>query len=245
MIHFRPQIFPTVFVVGALVILCGLGNWQLDRRAWKIALIEEVQSRSLQAPIDYSRALNRFKSGDAVEYTPATVSGEFRHEREIHLFRQNVGGKGGYHVITPLEMENGQFVLVNRGYVPPERRDPESRLEGQIEGRQTITGLVRADGQPGYFVPANNPEKEEWFFLDHQAMASAAGLSDVLPLFLEANDVSVPGGYPKGGQTRVTFKNDHLGYALTWFGLAIVLVGVYIAHQVSLGRILVSFGRDQ
>ena len=97
--------------------------------------------------------------------------------------------------------------------------------------------MIRTDGTPGAFVPENNPVKGEWFFRDHRGMAEAVGIKNVAPLFVDSAEADLPGGLPRGGQTRIVLKNDHLGYALTWFGLAAVLVGVYFAHQISLGRL--------
>lgn len=243
MIYFRPQIGPTILTLCALAVLIGLGNWQLERRAWKLSLIADIEARTTQAPIDFVEAERLFQDGEDVEYLPATLEGRFLHDREIHLFRQSVEGKGGYHIITPFERPDGSAVLIDRGYVPPQNKEPQTRPEGQIDGVVTLTGLVRTDGSPGAFVPANNAEKGEWFFRDHQAMGEAAGVEPVAPLFLDLADLPVPGGLPKGGQTRIVLKNDHLGYALTWFGLAAVLVGVYVAHQISVGRLGVSLNK--
>lgn len=245
MIYFKPQLWPTVLMLMALVILIGLGNWQLERRAWKLALIADVESRIDAPPISLQRAIGRYKEGEPVEYVPATARGTFLHDREIHLFRQRVDGAGGYHIFTPFQPQEGPILFVNRGYVPPDKKEPASRLEGQIEGLTEVTGLIRTDGTPGMFVPPNNAEKGEWFSRDHKEMAAAAGLVDVAPVFLDLDDTANPGGLPQGGQTRITFKNDHLGYALTWFGLAVVLVGVYLAHQASAGRLAISSGKGQ
>ncbi len=240
MIRFKPQPIPTVMMLVSLAILIGLGNWQLERREWKLALIDSVTARTQQEPIPYAQALRLHAQGDDVQYLPVVVEGEFLHDREVHLFRQSVEGAGGYHVFTAFQPIEGAPILINRGYVPRERKDPAKRPDGQVGGRLTVAGLIRTDGEPGAFVPPNNPSKGEWFFRDHKAMGGALGLSETPPLFIDAGNAPIPGGFPRGGQTRVSFKNDHLGYALTWFGLAAVLLGVYVAHQVSVGRLEVS-----
>ncbi len=240
MIHFKPQLWPTAFMLAALVVLLALGNWQLERRVWKLSLIADIEARTTQAPIDFSQAESLYQQGEDVEYLPAVLEGNFLHDKEIHLFGQSVDGKGGYHIITPLKTADGQVVLVDRGYVPPDKKAPETRASGQISGLVTLEGLVRTDSKPGAFVPPNNPEKGEWFSRDHQTMGAWVGSEPVAPLFLDVADMPVPGGWPRGGQTRIVLKNDHLGYALTWFGLAVVLVGVYLAQQISTGRIRIS-----
>ena len=241
----RPQLWPTVMMLMGLVILLGLGNWQLDRRAWKLGLIADIEARTTQPAIAFVDALALQRSGDPVEYVPVKLTGEFQHDKEIALFRQSKEGKGGYHIFTPLLTESGLAVWVDRGYVPPDRKDARSRLDGQVTGLVVVEGLARTDGTPGTFVPANNPVKGEWFFRDHQAMADAVGLDHVAPLFIDISETDIPGGLPRGGQTRIALKNDHLGYALTWFGLAVVLVGVYLAHQISLGRLSFSANKSK
>ena len=244
MIHFRPQLWPTILTLMALAVLLSLGNWQLERRVWKLSLIADIEARTVQTPIGFSQAERLFQAGEDVEYLPARINGTFLHGKEIHLFRQSVEGKGGYHIITPLKTDEGRVVLVDRGYVPPDRKAPDTRAEGQVAGIVALEGLIRTDGTPGAFVPPNNPEKGEWFFRDHLAMGAAAGVDSVAPLFLDLADMPVPGGWPQGGQTRIVLKNDHLGYALTWFGLAVVLVGVYLAQQISMGRIGIFSDKD-
>ncbi len=245
MIYFKPQLWPTVLMLIALMILIGLGNWQLERRAWKLSLIADVESRVDAPPVSLQSAITRFREGEPVEYVPATARGTFLHEREIHLFRQSVEGAGGYHIFTPFQPQEGPAIFVNRGYVPPGKKEADTRTEGQIEGLTEVTGLIRTDGTPGMFVPPNNPEKGEWFYRDHKEMAAAVRLSEVAPIFLDLDDTANPGGLPQGGQTRIAFKNDHLGYALTWFGLAVVLVGVYLAHQATVGRLAISSRKEQ
>ncbi len=242
---FRPQMWPTVMMLVGLVVLVSLGNWQLDRREWKLGLIADINARTTQPAIDFAEALSLHQAGDPVEYLPVTLDGEYQHDKEIALFRQSKEGKGGYHIFTPLLTQSGLAVWVDRGYVPPDQKTAQTRAEGQITGSVTIEGLVRTDGTPGSFVPPNNPEKGEWFFRDHRAMAEAVDLQTVAPLFIDSAETNVPGGLPRGGQTRIALKNDHLGYALTWFGLAVVLVGVYLAHQISLGRLSFSANKSK
>jgi surfeit locus 1 family protein len=117
--------------------------------------------------------------------------------------------------------------MINRGFVPLDLRRAAHRKQGQVEGEVTITGLVRAPEKRGWFVPDNDPAQNRWFVRDPAAMANANGLERVAPFYVEADATPNPGGWPKGGQTRLTLPNNHLQYAITWFGIALTLVGVF------------------
>jgi surfeit locus 1 family protein len=115
-------------------------------------------------------------------------------------------------------------VLVNRGYVPQERRDPSTRPEGQVEGSVTVTGLLRASEPGGGFLRANDPADGRWYSRDVAAIAEAEGVGPVAPYFIDAGATPNPRGLPVGGLTVVSFRNTHLAYALTWFALAALVV---------------------
>lgn len=236
-----PRAFPrSVVVAGALtilgtVVLCGLGTWQLQRLAWKQNLVAMVEARS-QAPAvplppeaDWP-ALTR----DNDEYRKVTLAGRFDHAHEVQVFtslqddRFQVSGPGWW-VMTPLVLDDGAIVFVNRGFVPYDFRDPQTRAAGQPQGEVEITGLLRLPEVGNIFTPDNQPGSRTWYVRDPQAIAAAEGLARVAPFFVDADATPNPGGLPQGGATRVAFRNDHLGYAITWFGLAASLIGVYLA----------------
>jgi surfeit locus 1 family protein len=159
------------------------------------------------------------------------LSGTFLHDLEapVHGLAEGSGGRAaqGFYVLTPLRRPDGSVVIVNRGFAPTELRDPAARAAGQVAGEASVTGLVRAPEGPRLFVPDNDPVRNLWFTRDVEAIASAKGLTHVAPFLIDADATPKPGGWPKGGQTRLTIPNDHLAYALTWFGLALTLVGVF------------------
>lgn len=191
--------------------------WQIERRAWKLDLIAQVEARihapaaALPARADWARVNAR---DDA--YRHVRVTGSFLHDRETLV--QAVTERGaGYWVLTPLRTADG-IVLVNRGFVPSERRDPASHRAGQ--GPVTVTGLLRMSEPGGAFLRSNDPAAERWYARDVAAIARARGLNEIAPFFIDADAALNPGGYPVGGLTVVAFPNNHLVYALTWFGLA-------------------------
>ncbi len=229
----RSLIALSVAALAALVILIGLGKWQLDRLAWKEDLIARIDARTKERPISLERAITRAGARADASYYPVRVDGRFHHDRERYLYFISLDGEPGWHVITPLETVSGRVVLIDRGFVPDALRDPATREEGQVEEVVRVTGLIRMPETPGLFTPHNDQAKNQWFSRDLSAMARSmfpGGTTEVVPFFLEARANDVPGGWPKGGQTRLSLTNNHLQYAVTWFGLALCLVGVYLAY---------------
>lgn len=221
---FRPGLTPTILTVIGLVILCSLGTWQVKRLAWKeglLALIDERMARPpVSLPVDIPDA-------EQWRYAPAQVQGRFDHDREVTVFagRQRTGG---WYVYTPLIREEGDPVLVNRGWVPDDKRLPSSRPETLIDTMVTITGIGRLSRPAGRFTPAPDPEGKRYFSADLAMLANAMGLKDVSPVMLDATASSSP--ILEAGQTHVAIPNNHLEYAFTWFALAAVLAGVYGAY---------------
>ncbi|MBL0935662.1 MAG: SURF1 family protein [Rhizobiaceae bacterium] len=219
--------------VAALVVLLILGTWQVQRLHWKEDLLATIAARVESAPRPLAEidALET-ETGD-VDYWPARADGTFVHGSERHFFATHQGGSG-YYVYTPLRLDDGRFLFVNRGFVPFDRKDSETRAEGQVEGRVTIEGLARnrLDEKPSFIVPENEPDTNVFFWKDIDLMAATAGLPDgaeVLPFFLDADTTANPGGLPIGGVTMIDMPNNHLQYAITWYGLALALVGVLAA----------------
>lgn len=220
----------------AFLVLIGLGTWQLERLAWKQDLIAKVEARIHQPPLPAPDEANWSQvTFEADEYRPVQVQGRFRHDLEVQVYalidRTPTGGGGpGYWVVTPLEMADGATILVNRGFVPPERRDPASRVQGLVPGVVTVTGLLRLPEEAGLFTPGNDPARDSWFVRDPVAIGGAKGVLRVAPFFIDADATPVPGGLPQGGLTRISFPNRHLEYALTWYGLAASLLGVFLVY---------------
>lgn len=237
-----------ILAAGALVgtvILCGLGVWQVQRLAWKEDLIARVETRTVLPPVPAPGPSDwPTLDLDDADYTPVALSGTFAHADEAHAYvalsepRGPAGGVG-YFVLTPLQTTDGWWVIVNRGFVPQDRKDPATRPEGQIEGAVEVTGLLRPPQGRNAFTPADDPEENLWFTRDPAAIAGAAGLpaDRVAPYYIDAAfDPDLPGGLPQGGETTLSFSNNHLQYAVTWFGLAAALVAMFLAYARTLLR---------
>jgi surfeit locus 1 family protein len=210
-------------VIGSL----ALGAWQVQRLQWKNEIIAERQARREAPPL--AALPERFDRAQH-EFRRVRVTGRFLHDKEMYLAARSFRGNPGYHIITPLAVFPGH-VLVNRGWVPLDRKSPESRKVGNPEGEVAVEGYLRAETGPGWFTPKNEPDKNFWFFVDIAAMARAHGIGKVEPYYIEAGPAENPGGFPVGGQTRFEIPNDHLQYAITWFCFAVIGVVIYLLYH--------------
>ncbi len=224
----------TSLVVTGMVAGTTLGIWQVKRLGWKLALIERVETRihapaqPAPGPEDWS-AITR----ENAEYRPVTVTGHFDNAHET-LVRATTDLGSGYWVVTPFETERGFTVLINRGFVPPERKDPASRPARDAAKPLTVSGLLRISEPGGAFLRENAPGENRWYSRDVAAIAGARGLGKTAPFFLDADTASSqPGTWPVGGLTVVRFHNNHLVYAITWFSLALMSLGagLYILRE--------------
>jgi surfeit locus 1 family protein len=227
-----PGRFPWLaMVLGgfALAILLGLGTWQVQRMHWKEALLATIDQRIHSEPVPLAQLVKVFAETGDVDYWPVTAIGVFDHAKEQHFFA-TYDGAVGYFVYTPLVQAGGGTVLVNRGFVPFELKDPATRPDGQIDGPVTLTGLARnpLGEKPSSLVPDNDPAKNIYYWKDLALMAKQSGISGeaaLVPFFIDAEARPNPGGFPKGGVTIIDLPNNHLQYAVTWYGLAATLAG--------------------
>ncbi|WP_441612268.1 MULTISPECIES: SURF1 family protein [unclassified Cupriavidus] len=247
-----------VLAAFAFSVLVGLGTWQVQRRAWKLDLIERVNSRVHAPPVAApGRAQWPQVAAATDEYKHVRVSGTFLNDRET-LVQAVTDLGGGFWVITPLRTADGSVVLVNRGFVSPERADRTTRSQYDPAGETTVTGLLRMSEAGDAFLRHNDPAANRWYNRDVPAIAAARGLQDVAPYFIDADaaaggspaaNVAVnaaaadPEGtvpqqqgaqrvWPVGGLTVISFHNSHLGYAITWYGLALmVALGAFLVGR--------------
>ena len=229
----RDLMWLSALAVAAFSVLVGLGIWQLQRLAWKQGLIARIEARSRAAPVTLRQVLAQWEDSRDVDYLRVRLEGRFQHASEHHYFTV-IKGTPGWRVITPLETSSGQIVMVDRGFVPEQLKDPCRRAAGQLKGLNKVIGLARAPGEKGLFTPDNSVEKNNWFWRDLEGMASSAlsvaEIEHLVPFFVELEATPVPGGWPRGSVTRLELRNTHLQYALTWFGLAGGLLAVFAIY---------------
>jgi surfeit locus 1 family protein len=220
-----------VSMIIGITVLCALGTWQVKRLFWKEALIAEVQARTAQPPVALDAFLKAQTDKENWPYSPVVTQGIYDHSKEVYFFTTSIEGRSGWNVHTPMLLENGKYIIVNRGFVPYDMQETEKRLEGQVKGKQQLAGLVRVPEieKPNGWFPENDPDKRELYWRDYDVFVNLMGKNEgreFVPLFVDANDAPVPGGFPKGGTTIIAFSNSHLQYAVTWYGLALALLGV-------------------
>lgn len=225
--RFRPTLWSTVAAAAVLVVLAGLGTWQVHRLQWKEGVIAHREARLALPPVSLGE-----ETADAdLAFRRARATGRFIHSGEFLIVNRVRGGRAGFDVITPLRLGPADIVLVNRGWVPLDRADPDTRRDGQIAAETAVTGILRKPGKTSPWVPDNEPARNVWYYANPEAMAAAAGLGGVRDSVLVADAKPNPGGLPAGRNPSVEISNRHLEYALTWYGLALVLVVIYFVFH--------------
>lgn len=222
----------TIVTLGALALLIGLGVWQLQRLEWKRGLIEEIETRTKAPPISLAEALAKTKDGGDPSYLHVRVTGRFENDKERHLYAI-ADGAPGWHLITPLVTDDGDTLLVDRGFVPDAMKEQATRPQSLIEGETSVTGLVRVPESKSTFTPDTDPDRDLWYYRDLDGMARSMfgdKPPNLAPFFLEAEESGPPGSWPRGGQTRLDLPNNHLQYALTWFLLALAVLVIYAVY---------------
>ena len=237
----RGLVVPSVAAACAFAVLIGLGTWQVQRLAWKEALIATLSARfaappvALPAPAGWPRL-----DAETDEFRRVRFKAEFINDKEALVFTTGSSLRGGdagpgYWVFTPARVDD-RIVMVNRGFVPQEHKNPATRAQGQVAGPVEIIGVMRWPEHPGLFTPAAEPDNNLWFARDPIDMAQAKGLGPVAPFYVEQEAPPAPGGLPRAGALHPTLPNSHLGYALTWYGLALVLAGSFAVWFVGRWR---------
>ena len=237
----RSLLLPALLVFAVLI---ALGIWQIERKASKEALIAALTERvaappqTLPAAKDWT-TLNRASD----EYRRVKFTASFDNASEALVFaaatafRPDVTNPGDW-VFTPARLNDGRLIVVNRGFVPDTRRDPKSRPQGQIAEPIEIAGALRWPDERHWFTPSDDPARNLWFTRDPAGIAAAKGLDPkmVAPFYVEQEAPAPPGGLPQPGKLVIVLPDNHLQYALTWFGLAAVLAAVFGSWAATSGR---------
>lgn len=227
----QSRLFRTVLAVLAtmfFILFVSLGIWQIERLQWKHALIARIDARvhaeAVAAPerADWPR-VNR----ESDEYRRVSLTGTYLSDKQILVNALTERG-AGYWVLTPLQTSDGAITFLNRGFIPTSRRNDAANLAKQNAGEVTVTGLLRMPEPDGFFLRPNDPARNEWNSRDVVAFSQKQGLGEVAPYFIDVDAQSNPDNFPVGGLTVITFRDNHLSYALTWFALAAMVAGATI-----------------
>ena len=221
----------TVMMFALSIVCVSLGTWQLQRLSEKEALIAAVDSRLGAAPTAVPTA-DQWPSLDldAMNYQPVTLTGAFRYNQTVTVFTSLTDARGpasgpGYWVITPFALTQGGTVFINRGFVPEEFQETAVTVSEGAENQVTITGLLRPSENAGFMTPEpDTSNRIEWVRnVERLSRMVDPGLAPIAPFYIDL-PAGPTGQLPQGGETVVEFPNNHLGYAFTWYGFAIVAV---------------------
>lgn len=230
MMRFRPTFWATALALPVLIVLIVLGSWQVQRLQWKNELIEIRASRVGAVPVEITEALAAAGHLADIEYRPVTLSGELRNDRAMILLNRVHDGRVGGHLIAPLELANGLgTVMIDRGWMSL----PDLRAFTSVTGEPvTLDGFVRIYRVPGYFVPENEPDGNNWFFMHEAEMLAAADVTGPVGFYVQAGpNATPPGVFPVGSVPDVSLRNSHLEYAVTWYALAAVLLVIFFVFH--------------
>jgi surfeit locus 1 family protein len=226
---------PVLFALAATALLVSLGIWQLHRLTWKEALIARIAAETKASPQPLPDASTwATLNPDAYDYRHVTFRGRFDNAKEVRVFyTAGPDDQGpGYLLLTPLALSSGETVIVNRGFVPAPLATPPTRPQSEVGGEVTVTGLMRPPQARNLFTPPDDPANGLYFSRDPAPIAAHFGLQRVAPFIVDADKTAIAGGWPEGGLTTVNIPNNHMDYALTWFGLAVGLWMVVAAYII-------------
>ena len=223
----RAIVIASICTAFGVAVAAALGIWQLQRLSWKQDVLARIDQRIHAEPVRPDMLHMQIQRGEDIEYTRVRVHGYFDHGREIHVYAPGPEGPG-WQLVTLFHDNGGELYFVNRGYVADRRLDEAERPEGEIE----ITGLLRPYNRRNPFTPDNDVAGNMWYWYEYEAMVQyiyetwqQRNAVTLYPYVIEAE--ATPGSYPAGGATILDIPNNHLQYALTWFGLMLALLGVY------------------
>lgn len=226
-------VWPAAMTVAGVAILVTLGTWQMQRKAWKEALIGQVAARRAAEPIGLAEALALWRQDPAAaEYVKVRVGGRLEDQIERNYYVGDAKLGPGAQVYSPLRHAPEAVVWVDRGFRPDRIGTGRAAFESLSGNEVQVVGVVRAPGRQGTFTPMNDVRRNQWYWRDLAGMHASAypvGKVQAAPFFVEVLSVTGgPGGeWPKPGAAPVRLDNRHLEYALTWYGLAATLGAVF------------------
>ncbi len=215
----RRLLLPGFSTSVMLVVLVGLGTWQVYRLHWKEAILARIAVAEIAPPVPLTDA--------PAPYTKVSVTGRFRYDLAAEFgaeVRDTVAGPTiGYYQIVPLERDGAATILVDRGWVPQKREAPLNDPAGSV----TVSGYVRPADRQSWFSASDDVASRQFFTLDPAAIGAAVGEPDPAPFTLVAMGLAMPGAYPAPAQHLPRPPNNHLSYVITWYGLAVSLAVIF------------------
>ena len=222
----RPRPLALFFFLLCFGTTMALGTWQVQRLAWKTNLIAEIEAAKEGAPLTVIP--NDAEELKTRAFFPVALHGKWLGDTEFHISPRFYKGTLGYFVISPFLLDNGRTVLVNRGWVPADKKELASRPETRIAGAATIHGLLRLGNERNYFTPASQPAKNLWFGRDTAQMAATANLKNIILAMVDMVGVQDIKNIPVPSDGTIRLNNDHLSYIFTWYGIALGILVIFI-----------------
>ncbi len=222
--RFRPGWPLTIVVAAALAILVTLGTWQVQRLYWKLDLIERVEAGLAAEPVPLPATAGAL---DALDQRPVTATGTLRHDLAIARGSEQKGGIPGARLLVPLEREGAMPIVVDLGWIPEPVSGHFGETPEPVEALAATLYLDHPETKPP-FRPANEVEARRWFWLDTTDLRRWTGMPDLAAASLVRRPDGVERTPPIADPPAMTLSNDHLGYALTWYGLALGLAVIYL-----------------
>ncbi len=222
----RPSLIAWFFFIGAMVTTIGLGTWQVERLAWKEGLIARIEAAKHEAPLTTMPETEA--ELQAKNFYPVAISGHWVKGQEFDITPRFFNSTLGYFIITPLMLDDGRTLLVNRGWVPTKQKDPATRPGTGVQGRATVHGMIRYGNERSWFTPKNSPERNVWFGRDIDAMAEFGKLPNPVPAMVDVVGTQDINQLPVPSDGAIRLRNDHLSYIITWYGIAAGILLIFI-----------------
>ena len=221
---FKPRFWPTLIALIMMAMVIGLGTWQLHRRVWKTELLATIAARMTGDAVPFPADI---ADPPGWAFRHVHIAGHFDSEKAIWLYGRTYDGKAGIHLLVPLVRADGAAVMVDRGFVPFDHSSelaPYRQADGPVE----IDGIVRLPEPGGWFIPANQPDKNIWYSVDLPALSKVTQQT-LAPVYIAAKGDGSPGWPAATGGTEGTgIRNEHLNYAIFWYSMALVLAFIYL-----------------
>ena len=223
----------TLLTLLGVMILCALGGWRIKRLAWKQELLRAIDREYERGPFDV--ALSSDDLSSLVDMKRGYVVGRYAHDYEIWLQVRTYKGQPGYHVITPFELTDGRYILMNRGWIPDRNGRSDDFVLTRPEGVLHVSGILRHIPQDNFFVPDNDIEKDLWFRILPHDIEAYTGISLLAQNMIYVEQEGRPAAqrdYPVVSATSYRPNNNHQQYAIFWFTMALSMVAVYILRFI-------------
>ena len=245
----RPRPVAWFFFLLCFGTCVALGSWQVKRLHWKESIIAELADANAHSPL--TQLPKDAAELSDLQFRKVQLKGTWLGGIEFHVTPRYYRNQFGYAIFTPLKLNDGRIVIVNRGWVPGAKKEAGTRPDTQVHGYTTLIGLIRTDRDRSYFTPPNQPSKNLWFGRDTADMAADAGLKNVVPITVDLVDVNAPSSMPTTltpatalnnsdtvpqklpipSDGTIRLRNDHLSYIITWYGIALGILVIFAVYH--------------